>query len=78
MPCHSLRGYGRVGWFRRWRHDRRQAPDGRRVDTEDLKEFFEERACILEYDAGIPRPEAEIEAARFTATYAPNSGYVAS
>jgi hypothetical protein len=33
-------------------------------ETEDLKEFFEERAGILEYDAGLPRPEAELEAAR--------------
>ena len=32
--------------------------------AEDLKEFFEERAGVLEFDAGLPRPEAEIEAAR--------------
>jgi hypothetical protein len=29
------------------------------AETEDLKEFFEERAAILEYDGGLPRPEAE-------------------
>jgi hypothetical protein len=30
-------------------------------EAEDLKEFFEERAGILEHDAGLPRPEAERE-----------------
>lgn len=28
------------------------------------RELFEERAAILEYDAGLPRPEAEAEAFR--------------
>jgi len=45
-------------------------------ETEDLKEAFEERAGILEYDAGLPRPAAELEAARITATYARNRGYL--
>lgn len=36
---------------------------------------FEERAGILEFDGGLPRPEAEAEAARITATYARNHGY---
>jgi hypothetical protein len=40
-------------------------------EAQDLREHFEERAGILEYDAGLPRPEAELEAARITATYAP-------
>jgi hypothetical protein len=31
--------------------------DGDRRDREDLKEFFEERAGILEYDAGIRGPK---------------------
>ncbi len=31
--------------------------------AEDLRDHFEERAGILEYDAGLPRPEAELEAA---------------
>lgn len=44
--------------------------------TEDLREHFEERAGILEHDGGLPRPEAEIEAARITATYARNRGYL--
>ncbi len=43
-------------------------------EAEDLKEFFEERAGILEHDASLPRPEAEIEAARMTATLARNRG----
>ena len=43
--------------------------------AEDLHEHFEERAGILEYDAGLPRAEAELEAARITATYARNCGY---
>ena len=46
------------------------------VETEDLKKFFEERAGILEFDAGLPRPDAELEAARITATYAGNRGYL--
>lgn len=43
--------------------------------TEDLAEYFNERAAILEYDGGLPRAEAELEAARITATYARNAGY---
>jgi hypothetical protein len=46
------------------------------AETEDLKEFFEERAGILEYDAGLPRQGAEVEAARITATLARNRGYL--
>ncbi|MGH8584783.1 MAG: hypothetical protein ACREWE_00860 [Gammaproteobacteria bacterium] len=46
------------------------------AEVEDLKEFFEERSAILEYDAGLPRPEAELEAARITATLARNRGYL--
>jgi len=42
----------------------------------DLREFFEERAGILEHDAGLPRPQAELEAARMTATLARNRGYL--
>jgi len=42
----------------------------------DLKEFFEERAGILEHNAGLPRAEAEREAARMTVTLARNSGYL--
>jgi len=45
-------------------------------EAEDLREHFEERAAILEFDAGLPRPEAELEAARITATYARNRGYL--
>lgn len=48
----------------------------RHDDAEDLREHFEERAGILEHDAGLPRPEAEIEAARITATYARNKAYL--
>jgi hypothetical protein len=45
------------------------------LHAEDLREHFEERAAILEYDAGLPRPEAELKAARITATYAWNCQY---
>ena len=38
-------------------------------ETEDLREAFEERA-------GLARPDAEIEAARITVTYARNKGYL--
>ncbi|MGH8589171.1 MAG: hypothetical protein ACREXX_07480 [Gammaproteobacteria bacterium] len=44
--------------------------------AEDLKEYFEERSGILEHDAGLPRPEAELEAARITAALARNRGYL--
>ena len=30
-------------------------------EAEDLKEFFEEHAGILEYDAGLPRAEAQLK-----------------
>lgn len=45
-------------------------------EAEDLREAFEERAGILEFDAGLPKPEAEREAGRITATYARNRGYL--
>ena len=45
-------------------------------EAQDLKEFFEERAGIIEHDAGLPRPEAEREAGRITGTYARNKGYL--
>jgi hypothetical protein len=37
------------------------------AESEELKGFFEEKAGILEHGAGLPRPDAEIEAARITA-----------
>lgn len=42
---------------------------------EGLREAFEERAAILEHDAGLSRPQAELEAARMIATKARNLGY---
>ncbi|NVZ10755.1 hypothetical protein HW932_15935 [Allochromatium humboldtianum] len=36
---------------------------------EDAKEFFEERAAIVEYDAGQPRAVAEAVAHRLTLLY---------
>ena len=45
------------------------------AEAEDLREHFEERAGILEYDAGLPRAQAELEAARITVTYARNCCY---
>jgi hypothetical protein len=44
-------------------------------EAEDLRELLEERCGILEHDAGLPRPEAELEAARIMATLARNRGY---
>jgi hypothetical protein len=41
-------------------------------EAEDLREHFEERAGILEFDACLPRADAEAEAARIVATYARN------
>ncbi len=43
--------------------------------VEDLAEHFAERAAILEYDAHLPREQAEAEAAAMTATLARNRGY---
>ena len=37
---------------------------------------MEERAAILEYDAGLPRAEADLEAARITATLARDRRYL--
>jgi protein-disulfide isomerase-like protein with CxxC motif len=44
--------------------------------AQDLREAFEERAAVLQHDAGLPRADAELEAARITATYARNRGYL--
>jgi hypothetical protein len=44
-------------------------------EAEDLREAFEERAGILEFDAGLPKPQAELKAARITSTLARNRGY---
>jgi hypothetical protein len=71
-PVEALRDRGR----------RRSAGDRLRVheqaaiarEVENLREAFEERAAILEYDAGLPRADAEREAARITAAYARNRG----
>jgi hypothetical protein len=37
------------------------------IDPEDVREYFEERAAVLEYDHGLPRFQAEVEAVRRTA-----------
>jgi hypothetical protein len=42
----------------------------------DLREHFEERAAMLQYDAGLPRAEAQLKAAKLTATLARNRRYV--
>jgi hypothetical protein len=36
---------------------------------EDAREYFEERAAILEFDGGLSRSDAEIEAQRLTQLY---------
>lgn len=43
--------------------------------VEDLREFYEERAAILEHDGGLPPEIAETEARKATATLARNRGY---
>ena len=35
----------------------------------DAREYFEERAAILEFDGGLSRSDAEIEAQRLTQLY---------
>lgn len=35
----------------------------------DAREFFEERAAILEYEAGLSRPDAEARAQHLTDAY---------
>jgi hypothetical protein len=44
-------------------------------EAEDLREHFEERASILRFDAGLPKPDAEIEAGRITASLAHCRGF---
>lgn len=36
-------------------------------DPADVREYYEERAAILEFDAGMARPQAEAEALQFAA-----------
>jgi hypothetical protein len=45
-----------------------EASHGRTAGPGTLKEFFEERSAILEFDAGLARAEAEADAARITAS----------
>ena len=40
----------------------------------DALEFFEERAAILEYEAGLPRAEAEARAYALTVAYQQRQG----
>ena len=40
------------------------------MSQDDLKEFFEERAAVLEYEAGYPREKAEALAKAEMETYA--------
>ena len=44
-------------------------------EVKDLKETFEERSGILEYDAGLPRVQAQLRAAKLAATFARNRRY---
>jgi hypothetical protein len=44
---------------------------GGQPPSETLRELFEERAAILEFDAGLSREEAEAQAAKLTG-YMPN------
>jgi hypothetical protein len=44
-------------------------------EAEDLKEFFEEHVAILEYNARLSRAEAQLKAAKLTATLARNRRY---
>jgi len=54
------------------RHDRA----GAIAETEDLREFLEEcAAAILECVARLPRPEAEMEAAKIATAYARSKGH---
>lgn len=45
-------------------------------EGEDLREHFEERAGILDFDALLPRADAGLEAARLVATHARNRRYL--
>lgn len=53
----------------------RPDPDRLTLEADDLREHFTERAAILEYDAGLSRAQAELEAARMTAALARNRSY---
>ena len=50
-------------------------------DPEDVREFYAERAAIMEHDGGLPRPEAEAQAlhlacVRFQLHQREGGGYV--
>ena len=36
---------------------------------DDAREYFEERAAILEFDGGLPKSEAELAARELTLTF---------
>ena len=57
----------------------RQAEPG--ADLDDMREFYEKRAAIIEYDGGLPKPEAEAHAlhlacVRFNLYQGEGGGYV--
>lgn len=52
------------------------AIDASARESDDLREYFRERAAILEHDAGLSKPEAELEAVRITCALARNRGYL--
>jgi hypothetical protein len=72
----SLRVRGPAAARERWRDVLLQHKHAirRHLWTEDLLEYFNERAAILEFDAGLSRAEAEEQARRATALLARNRG----
>lgn len=52
-------GGGQVGRFQKAAQPPAQEEPAPLPDIEDVREFVEERAAIMECDGGLPRPEAE-------------------
>lgn len=44
-------------------------PDLTADERADVREALDERAAIMEFDGGLPRPEAEVQAARLMRVY---------
>ena len=60
----------------RWGPSRRSNRPRLAREAENLHEHFEGPAGIFEHDAGLPRPEAGIEAVRILAAYARSRSYL--
>jgi hypothetical protein len=72
----TIQATGNAEALRRWmpKFRKHKAAIVKHLWTEDLLEYFNERAAILEFSAGLSRAEAEEQARRATALLARNRG----